>query len=487
MKTSVERIDDVTVRLSVEVESSRVTKLFDQAARGLGSQLQVPGFRKGKVPRRILEARVGHDAIRQQAMQEGLSELYVEAMKSEDLQPVSEPELDLEVFDEKEGCRFEATVEVRPEFDLPDPDGIEVTFPEWDVSDDDVEEQLEETRDRFSELAEVDRPVRPGDYVTLDLDVILDGEPLEDAAVEDALYEVGSEGVTPKLDGELVDCVAGSEFTYTDVLPEGYPEHGGEEADFRVAVKDVREKHLPELDDDFAITASEFDTIAELRKDIRDSLLRRRVEQGQNELRSRVVEAYLARVDMPLPPSMVDGEREARLEGVERQAQQFGMELEELLEAQGRSHDELESDADRHARSTVKAQIVLDALARELDVTVTSADLEQEIIRHARSQNVDPRQLAEAIRDQGHINVMVGDVMRRKAIDHIMERAVIEGGPSDEVLVELGLREPPEGQQPDDDGADEPAAGQRPSGLIVPGEEQAQQRSSGGLYVPGQD
>jgi trigger factor len=215
--------------------------------------------------------------------------------------------------------------------------GIGVSFPEWDVDDAEVDQQLEAMRERFAEVDEVERPAAVGDLVTLDLEVEVDGVKLEDATVEDALYEVGSEGVTPKLDEEVVGKAAGDTFTYEDELPEEYPDHGGEAATFHVTVKDVREKTLPALDDDFATSASEFDTIAELRADLERSLTRRKVEQAQHELRGRILEAYLARVDVPLPPAMVEAETANRLHEVEHQAERFGMSVEQLLEAQGLS------------------------------------------------------------------------------------------------------------------------------------------------------
>lgn len=479
MKTSVEHVDEVTVRLTVEVDPAVVTRACERAARELAQQVQIPGFRKGKVPRRLLEARVGAGTVRQHALESSLGELYARAMKAEELDPVAPPELDLEVFDEEQGCRFEATVEVRPEFEVPDHTGIEVTFPEWDVSDEDVDERIDQLRERFAELSTVDRAARPGDYVTLDLDVSVDGQPIERAEVRDALYEVGSGGVTPKLDEELVGCVAGSEFTYQDVLPEQYPEYGGQEAELSVRVSDVRAKHLPDLDDDFAITASRFDTLEELRRDIRDTLLRQRIVEGRRELRNRVAEAYLARVDVTLPPSLVEEEREQRLSAFERQAEQFGMTVDELLDAREISRQELEDEAEQHARSVVKAVLVFEALARRLELSVDADDIEQEIRRHARQHGVDPREIAELLRDQGSIAALVGDILRRKAIDAVVEAAEVEGAPSEEVLAEVGLAEGP---------AEGRSGEQRArKGLIVPGQDRpGERRSKSGLIVPGQ-
>ena len=472
MKTSVESLDPVQVKLTVEVEPKRVKKAFDAAARELAKQVEIPGFRKGKAPRRLLEQRFGEGVVAQQAMENALSDYYVEALEKEEIAAVAQPEVDVETFDEDEGCTFTATIEVRPEVEVPDHTGISVTFPEWDVDDDEVEAQLEQMRERFAEVEEVDRAARDGDLVTIDLRVEVDGEELEGARVEDALYEIGSQGVTPKLDEELIGVEAGSELAYDDELPEEYPEHGGAAATFHVTVKDVREKTLPELDDDFATSASEFDTIDELRKDVRDSLLRRKVQQAQHELRGRIVEAYLALVDVPLPPSMVEADKAARIQQVEQQAERFGMDIEQLLAMEETSREDFESNAQEQAYSTVKAQLVLDALANELDVDVETADIEAEINRHAQANNLPPQQVASIIQQQGSLPALIGDILRRKAIDEVVKAAEIDGGPSDEVLAELGLAEG-EDEESDDEGLVVPGAqpGGDPEELVVPGQD----------------
>lgn len=439
MKTTVETIDPVTVKLTVEVEPARVKKAFDVAAKELAKQVSLPGFRPGKAPRKLLEQRFGQGAIAQAAMEDSLSDYYAEALQAEDITPVAQPEVDVETFDESEGCTFTAQVEIRPEFEAPDHTGIQVAYPQWDVDDEAVDEQLEQLRERFAEVDEVERPAQTGDYVTLDLKVVVDGEELTDSNVEDALYEVGSEGVTPKLDEELVDRMADDEFTYTDNLPDEFPEHGGAEAEFHVTVKDVRAKTLPELDDDFAATASEFDTIDELRADVRTNLLRRRVQEANHQVRGDVLEAYLATVDIPLPPAMVDDEVDQRRHQLEHQAEQYGMTLDDLFAADDTDAEAWEADAREHATTSVKARLVLDQLAEQLEVNVEPQDVNDEIVRHATQMGADPNQVAQVIQQQGTLPALIGDILRRKALDAIMEEATLDGGPSDDVLRELGL------------------------------------------------
>ncbi|MTV27303.1 trigger factor [Nitriliruptoraceae bacterium ZYF776] len=459
VKTSVETLEPVKIKLSVEVEPKRVKQAFDRAARELAKQVNLPGFRPGKAPRRLIEQRFGEGVIAQQAMEASLSDFYLEAVRAEDVTPVGQPEVDVETFTEAEGCTFTATVEVRPEFEVPDHRGIGVSFPEWDVDDAEVDAQLDQMRERFAEVEVVERAAADGDLVTLDLRVEIDGEDLESARVEDALYEIGSAGVTPKLDEELVGASAGDELSYVDAMPEEYPEHGGAEATFHVTVKDVREKQLPELDDDFATTASEFDSIQELRKDVRDGLVRRRVQEGQHELRGRVLEAYLARVEVPLPPTMVESDAEQRVHQLQHQAERFGATIEELLESEGLTLETFQDNAREQAEQTVKAQLVLDALAAELDVPIESADLDQEILRHAQANGMPPQDVARIIQEQGSLPALLGDIMRRKAIDAVVAEAEVEGGPSDELLRELGLVVTEGEDAPDTDaGSDEAPA-----------------------------
>jgi trigger factor len=480
VKTSVENLDPVKVKLTVEVEPKRVKQAFDRAARELAKQVHLPGFRPGKAPRRLLEQRLGDGAIAQAAMEASLSDYYAEALQAEELEPVAQPEVDVESFDETDGARFTATVEIRPEIDPPDHTGISVTFPDFEVDEDEVDEQLQSLRERFAEVDEVEREARTGDMVTLDLKVEVDGEILEDATVEDALYEVGSEGVTPKLDEEVVGKEAGDEFSYDDELPEGYPEHGGKPATFHVTVKDVREKTLPDLDDDLATTASAFDTLDELKADIRNTLLARRVQEGQHEIRGRIVEAYLARVDVPLPESMVDGEVEARMQRLQSQAEQYGMTVEDILGAEGTDRAAWEADQRTQAENGVKAQLVLDALARKLEIGLDAGDLDQEIIRHAQSNGLPPEQIAKIIQEQGSLPMLIGDIMRRKTIDAIVDEAQIDGGPSDDQLIDLGLKPDPDADDEAGDGNDDAP------GLIVPGQDDAGEGDSE-LIVPGRD
>ena len=442
MKTSVETLEPVKIKLIVEVEPQRVKKAFDRAARTLAKDVSLPGFRPGKAPRKLLEQRFGIGAIAQAAMEDSISEYYAEALRENAINPVAQPEVDVEHFDEEDGCSFTAVVEVAPEITPPDHTGIDVAFPEWAVDDATVDEQLNTLRERFAEVDVVERPAANGDLVSIDLVFAVDGETIESSQVEDALYEVGSAGVTPELDEKIVGAVGGDTFTYDDVLPAEYPEYGGKTATFTVTVKDVREKTLPDLDDDFASAAGGFDSLDELRSDMGNSLLRRQIEEAHHQVRGDVLEAYLALVDVPLPPSMVEFEIEQQLAQLDGQAAQFGIDAEVLLEAQGMTRDEFAENARESAQTSVKAQLVLNALSETLSLDFDPREIDREIVRHARINNVAPEEIAKIIQEQGTLPALIGDIMRRKTIDAIVDAATLRGAPDDALMIELGLKAP---------------------------------------------
>ena len=449
--TDVERLDDVSVKLTVEAAPERVRAAFDRAARGIAKDITVPGFRKGKAPRRVIEQQVGIAAIAQAALDDALQEFFVEALQATELDTVARPQVDVERFDESDGCAFTVTVEVRPEITPADHHGITVTHPEWQVPDADVDAQLDRMREQFAEVEVVDRAAVAGDLITLDLRLSVDGVEVESARVEGALYEVGSGGVTPELDRRALGASAGDMLEYEDELPESYPEHGGATATFTVTITDVREKQLPELDDDFADTAGGFDTFAEMRADVADSLARRRILDGRHELRGVVTEAYVALHDVPVPPTMLADAVAERLERLSLEAQQFGGTLDELLQLEGTSREDYEVRLGEQMTTMLRAQLVLDALARGLGLTVQAADLDQEFSRLAMEHRTDPKRIAELVRDQGTLPVLVGDVLRRKAIDVVLDAADVTGAPDEETLKRLKLvdEEPPAEDEPE--------------------------------------
>ena len=283
---------------------------LDAAYKKIAGQVTVPGFRKGKVPPRVIDQRVGRGVVLEEAVNEAIPRFYSQAVESNDLHALGQPEVDVTEFEDGQHLRFTAEVDVRPEFDLPAYDGIEVTVDDAEVSDDDVDEQIDGLRERFATLTGVDRAAADGDFVSIDLAATVDGETVDDLTATGLSYEVGEGSLLEGLDDVVIGLSAGESAEFTTTLVGG--DHAGQEATVTVEVKSVKERELPELDDEFAQIASEFDTLEELRDDVRTRVnAMKKLEQGV-QARDKVLEALLATVEMPLPESVVEAEIDSR-------------------------------------------------------------------------------------------------------------------------------------------------------------------------------
>lgn len=437
MKTTVERIDDTTVKLSVTVEPERVREALDRAARRLAGEIRVPGFRPGKAPRRVIETRLGKDAVVQEAVREALPALYEEAVRAEDVEVVGPPQFDLETFEEGAESVFTATVEVRPEITLPNYQGLQVAHPEWEVADEEVEQQLEALRDRFAELETVERGVAVGDHVVMTVVGTRDGEKLEDASAEDVLYEVrDGEDTDSELDRRLVGASAGQTVEFTDTLGPDYGELSGAEVSFTVDVKEVKEKRLAELDDEFAVTASEFDTLEELRSALREQLAAQKVQLARAQLRGKVVEAVCDLVEVPLPKTMVDENVRFALQRAFSEAQRHGLSFEQYLRAVGMDQESLLERLEEDARKTVKGQLVVDAVGKQIGLELTQEDLGEEIARNAMRLGAPPQEVAEFLSHPDRLPALVSDAYRRRAIDHLIGSVQVLAAPPEEEAAE---------------------------------------------------
>ena len=442
MKTTVERIDDTTVKLSVTVEPERVREALDRAARRLAGEIKVPGFRPGKAPRRVIETRVGKDAVVQEAVREALPALYEEAVRAEDVEVVGPPEFDLDTFEEGQESVFHATVEVRPEITLPDYGGLQVAHPEWEVTDEELDGQLEAMRDRFAELETVERAAQVGDHVVITVLGARDGEKVEEASAEDVLYEVrDGEQTDSELDRKLAGATAGQTLEFTDTLGPDYGELSGAEIAFTVDVKEVKEKHLPELDDEFAVTASEFDTLEELREALREQLAQQKLQLARAQLRGKVVEAVCDLVEVPLPKTMVDENVRFSLQRAFSEAQRHGLSFEQYLQAVGMDQESLLERLEEDARKTVKGQLVVDAIGKQIGVELTQEDLGEEIARNAMRLGAPPQEVAEFLSHPDRLPALVSDAYRRKAIDHLVATVQVLSAPPEEEPAPAGSGE----------------------------------------------
>jgi trigger factor len=432
LKTSQETVDKDRVKLRVEFDEGFLTPALNEIYRRWAGQMKVPGFRKGKVPRKIIDARVGPEVIREEALREALPDAYREALKSEGVEAIAPPEIEVLEFEPGAPIVFEAVVDIRPEVVVPDLGSLHIESPPSEVTDQELDDQLERLRDRFAELETVSREARSGDFVLMDLKGLVHEQPVEGATAPDYLYEIGSRQGPPKLDDELEGERAGSILKFTDTLPEGFGELGGQEASFTVLVKEVKAKKLPPLDDDFAKTVGEFDTLDELREDLRSRLQEVKVQMVEEELRGRALEALLNAAVLEPPDKLVEGEFEHRLHHFEDDLKRAGMTLDEYGGRIQRTELEIRSEIREEAARGVKAELLLEQISRDAELDVTEEDIGREIALVAARTNQDPRQVAEQAVEQGRLSAIAADVMRRKALDYVVDNADISGGKVEE-------------------------------------------------------
>lgn len=406
MKSAVETLSPTRVKLVVEVPFDELKPDLDKAYATIGSQVQIPGFRKGKVPARIIDQRVGRGAVVQEAVNEALPRFFAEAVDAEGIKAIGQPEVDVTAVPLEDGQDFEFTVEtdVRPEIELPELEGIAVEVDEVKATDEDIEERLTTLRQRFGTLSSVERAVEDGDVLSIDLSAEIDGENID--SVEGVTYEVGSGNMLDGLDEAVLGAKAGDTKTFSAPLAGGDRE--GESADCTVTIQSVKVRELPELDDDFAQLASEFDTIGELREDVaKQAEQAKKFEQGV-QARDKVLEHLLDSVEVPVPDGIVEAEVHSHLEGENRL-----------------DDDEHRAEVDESTRKALKGQFLLDALAEKLEIQVEQPELIEYLIMSAQQYGMDPNQFAQAIDQQGQIPSMVQEVARRKALASVLEKAVV--------------------------------------------------------------
>jgi trigger factor len=407
---------------------------MDKAYRQIAQSVNIPGFRQGKVPPMVIDQRFGRGAIIQEALNEALPQFYGRAVEENNLSPLAQPEVEVTKLEDGDLIEFTAEVDVRPEFDLPAFDTLNVTVDALEVQDEAVDEQLNLLRNRFGARELVDRPAADGDIVTINLLARKDGKDLDDAAAEGLDYEVGSGQMLEGLDEAITGLSAGESNDFTSTLVGGPLK--GEEAEIQVTVTKVQKQELPEADDDFAQQASEFDTIEELRADLGSRLTAlARLDQA-GKARDAVLEGIIAQLRLDVPENLLATELDARKEQIQTQLAQAQLTLEEYLAETEDGQDEAEFWADVEKRSTdaLKAQIILDKVAEERGITVDQNDLTQHIIRKAQAENTTPNEIAEHLQEHPHhIDEYMLEIRRGKSLALIVESAQVTDSAGDKV------------------------------------------------------
>ena len=427
MRSNLEEVAKHRVRLRIDVSPEEARPTMDLAYRHVAESVSVPGFRKGKVPRRVVDAQVGRGAVLKEFLQHALEEFYLKALREHQLAPIADPEFDEVDMDDIEtsGLRFSATVDVRPrlEFEESDYKGLRVERPRAEVYEREVDEQLERLRERFTELEIAGHPARRGDYVMADVRAYIHEQEVPEASGQDLLYEVGSQALVPELDTELEGKRKGDILKFNATLPEQFGDQAGKEVAFQVLVKEVKAKKLPQLDDDFATTSSEFDSLDELREDIRTKLRRLKEAAVDAALRERALQALTAKVEADLPDRLVDRETESRVRRASERAERQGTTLEAVLEASDVDELQFRSDARSHAVRAIRADLALEAVARAEEIQVTEEDLDRVIGELAKEIGRDAKQVRRSLEAGGQITSLASDIIRDKALDLVVKHA----------------------------------------------------------------
>ena len=423
MKSTVETLSPTRVRLAVEVPFDELKPSLDKAYANIAKQVRVPGFRPGKAPARIIDQRVGRAAVLDEAVQDAVPRAYSAAVQENELRAIGQPDIELTKLEDGESIGFTAEVDIRPEVTLPSYDGLAVTVDDAEVPDDAVDEQVSAMRERFAVLKATDRPVADGDYVSIDLKATVDGEEVPGGSTTGLSYEVGTNSMMSGLDEALAGASAGDTRNFSTELVAG--EYAGRTADIAVTVRSVKEKELPELDDEFASTASEFDTLEEFRADVRGRLERVRLLEQGAQARDKVLEALLAATDVPLPESAVAGEVEWRQHDINHQLQNAGLDVQTYLTSEGKSQEEFEQEIRTNAETAVKSQLVLDAIADAEQLGVSDAELTDHVIAQSQRYGVSPQEFAQQLTQAGNLPALVSDVRRSKALATVLERATV--------------------------------------------------------------
>jgi trigger factor len=423
VKSTVETLSSTRVRLDIEVPFAELEPSVKKAYRDIGAQVTIPGFRRGKVPAAVIDQRVGREAILSEAVQGAIPEQLVAALRQHEVRTLGRPDVQITEFADGQPLKFTAEVDVRPELTLPELSTIEVEVDAIKVTDEDVDQQLDGLRQRFATLKTVERTAQRGDFVQIDLEATVDGEEVPGGTASNLSHEVGSNQLLPGLDDTVAGMAAGESATFTTKLVAG--DYAGRDADVAVTVRTVKERELPALDDDFAQMASEFDALDELRADLRTRLERvRRVEQLY-AARDKALEALVERADVPAPEGVVRDEADSRRQAMVDQLERMGATLEDYLESESKTEEQLDTELRESAEKAIKIQLVLDAIADADEIQVSDDDYGMEVVQRATRAGVAPKEYYDQIVRAGMAASVYTDVRRNKAMGRVLDRVTI--------------------------------------------------------------
>lgn len=412
MKTAVEKLNPTLAKIEVEVPFAEFKPYLDRTYKNLAGQISVPGFRKGKLPKQLIEQRAGFDYIVEASLNDALNDYYAQALGENELSPLAQPELDVQSQPSTENreadVKLTITVTVRPEIELPNYEGLEVEVDEVEVTAEDEVQALDALRERFGTLKTVERPAADKDFVTIDIAAEIDGEQVD--AANDLSYQIGSGTMLDGIDEALTGLSAGEDATFETKLSGG--EHAGEQAVIKVKLSAVKERELPEADDEFAQLASEFDTIEELKEDIKKQVAEAKVAEQGTQARDKVLAKLVELVEIPVPEKVIEDQLEQHFNNPNAEA--------------GHDTEEHRAEVRENTETAFKNEMVLDAVADKEEVTVDQAEMINYIITMSSQYGMDPNQFAQMLDGSGQAGALVGEVRRSKALAAVLKTAVVK-------------------------------------------------------------
>ncbi|HXY44187.1 MAG TPA: trigger factor [Acidimicrobiales bacterium] len=432
MRSTAEILEGNKVKLSVEVDEDELKAAVEDTFKRLQREVSVPGFRPGKVPRRLLEVRMGGKAIREEVIRHALPDYYAQAVEEAELDTIAAPQIDITSGEEEGPLAFDAVVEVRPKVSVAGRDGLVVTVPSPEVSEEDLAAQIDRMREQFAELAEVERPAKDGDVVTVDVQATRDGEPVEDLATSDFVYEVGSGMLAEGADEQLRGAKAG------DILALDASDAPGGSAELKILVKQVREKVLPEADDAWASDASEFDTMADLKADLRKRMTALRTLQARLALREQAIEALAGLVQEEMPDTLVNEATQRLLASFLRQLESRKISLDQYLAAREQDADQLVAELRGQATEQVRADLALRAVAEAEGLEVSDEELAAEIERLAEESDRSVSDVARQVAEGAGLERLRSDIRNSKAVEWLLDHVEVvdeQGNAMDRTLL----------------------------------------------------
>lgn len=441
MKSSAEKLSATRVKLTVEVPFEELKPEIDKAYKALAQQVNIPGFRKGKAPRQLIDARVGRGPVLEQVVNDMLPTRYQQALEENEITPLGQPEIDITKLEDGEAIEFTAEVDIRPEIEVPDFSEISVTVPALQSDEEAIDAEIERLRERFGELKDTKRKMKTGDFAIIDISATVDGEELEEANAEGMSYQVGAGDLIDGLDTALRGMKTGEDNEFTTTLKQG--EYEGKEAVVKVHVQQTKERKLPELDEDFVQMASEFDTVEELRESLAERVGEQAKANQAAQIRDAVLEAALEKAPFELPEKAVEEQAHAQLHQTLGQLAHDDAALNNLLEAQGMTREQFDADNKEAAEKAVRTQLFLDTVAEQENPEVSQQELTDHILFTAQSYGMDPNQFIQQLQSSGQIGQLFSDVRRGKALAAAISRTTVkdEEGNAIDPNVYFGLEE----------------------------------------------